>query len=287
MNYNFENTELFIDFLNEKNLSQNSIESYKQDIFSFLKWIKLNKINKIIDNKNIITEYVEYCKEVKLSQSTMQRRVQTLNQWINFQSQEMNIHWNAIIPKIKKDRKDLKIINNNAISMILEQINENNFHNIRLKAIINMLYSTGLRVSELIKIKINEMKNIIIGEEKSFRIIGKGDKERQVFMTQNAIQSLKDYIKIRKETSVYLWNNDSKHITRQSIFLWMKKLGISPHDFRHKLASDLVKNGMNLLEVKKVMGHSSVKTTSLYTHAHNSEIEIKKYHPLNNRANKK
>jgi len=288
----FKNLELFIDFLNEKNLSRNSIAAYRRDINSFLNWITIvqsdNHLmpNDIVNNRNILIEYMEYCRQNNLAQATLQRRVQTLNQWINFQRNEMNIQWNPVIPQIKKERKDLTIIDHSMMQLILKQISANNFHNVRLKAIINMLYSTGLRVSELIQIKMNDIKDVLENHEKSFRIIGKGNKERQVFMTHDAVESLQAYIKMRKGSSIYLWNNETNHITRQAVFLWLQKLNVAPHDFRHKLASDLVRNGMNLLEVKKIMGHSSVKTTSLYTHAIDPEIEIKKYHPLHNKINK-
>ncbi|WP_187440059.1 tyrosine-type recombinase/integrase [Candidatus Cytomitobacter primus] len=274
MNYN--NLELFIDFLNEKNLSKNSITAYKRDIQSFCEWK-----NEKDFHKNILVQYIENCQANKFAQSTLERKVRSINQWIIFQSCEMNMDLDIVVPKIKKEKKNLNIINNDKIADILDQLeSENNLFNIRLQAIICMLYSTGLRISELISIKIISVQNVLNEKSKSFNVIGKGMKERQVFMTHNAIQFLKSYMNIRDSSSVYLWNSGEKHITRQSVFLWLQKLGISPHDFRHKLASDLVKKGMNLLEVKAIMGHASIKTTSIYTHAQNSEIEIKKHHPL-------
>ncbi len=267
---------LFVDLLNEKNLSQNSISAYKRDVELFLNWYENQTWS-----DNIILQYSEHSIKNKLATATLDRKIRAINQWIKFCQLELQLNLNATLPKIKRERKNFNIMNNDKISEILKNINSNDMFSIRLKAIVHMLYSTGLRVSEIIKIKSSDIKYVIEKDAKSFRVIGKGKKERQVFMTSNAISALKTYCNAKEESkSEYIWNSGKSHITRQSVFLWLQKLGVSPHDFRHKLASDLVHKGMNLLEVQKVLGHSSVKTTSLYTHTVNAEQIVKKYHPL-------
>ncbi len=267
--------DLFLDFLNEKNLAHNSIIAYQRDIKSFLQYAKES-----ITSQNILIQYVESLQNSHKSKS-IERKIRSINQWILFCSTEIDLNINIDIPKIKKERKDIKIINNDKIDEILNKINSNRKSDIRLKSIILMIYSTGLRISELINIKLNDIKNITEKNQKSFTVIGKGNKERQVFMTNKSIEALKKYLQSRgNANSIYLWNSGSSHITRQSVFLWLQKLEVSPHDFRHKLASDLVMKGMNLIEVQKILGHESVKTTSIYTHSTDSEQKIKKHHPL-------
>ncbi|USO00701.1 MAG: tyrosine-type recombinase/integrase [Alphaproteobacteria bacterium] len=275
--------ETFMDFLHEKNLALNSMKAYNVDLLQFFTYLK-------DPNEQVLIHYVKHLVDSNLSPSSIDRKVRAISQYIKFINEEYKLNLKIEIPKIKKFRKQITIVGNREIQDAIEQLKQNSdkFLNIRLIAIINMLYSTGLRISELVSLRKTQLDPVLLGKTTGFRVIGKGSKERKVFMNKDAIQSLHAYILARGNTdSEFLWNCKTKHLTRQSIFLALKKVNINPHSFRHKLASDLLQKGMNLLEVQKIMGHASVKTTSLYLHAQNSALEIKEYHPFNQIDSKK
>ncbi|WP_187440126.1 tyrosine-type recombinase/integrase [Candidatus Nesciobacter abundans] len=276
---------------NENNNS-NSYKNTPENIFLEKKLVERDDLqescNSIGDNKSTDEDCTNKPNKRAILDSTLFRKINSIKQLFLFCKEQIEGCNDVEVdfPKIKLKRSNLKVINDEEVNEILEDLNKSNTKfSIKLHAMLSMLYSTGLRASEIICITLNDLENVINGSEKSFRIIGKGGKERQVFMNRKAIESLKRYLLSNsRKIASYIWPSTNGHITRQTLFLWVKKIGLSPHDLRHKLGSNLVKKGMNLLEVRKVMGHSSVKTTSIYTHASNSSSSIKKHHPMYNKS---
>ena len=163
----------------------------------------------------------------------------------------------------------------------------------RNKTIIEILYGTGIRVSELINLKISN----IFFKENIIRVIGKGDKERFVPLGIQAKQSINDYInnkrnlqKIEESSNdILILSKDGKRLTRHMIFNIIKKISknsginkkISPHTFRHSFASHLLKNGADLRSIQLILGHENITTTEIYTHLDSKHLlnVMRKYHP--------
>ena len=169
-----------------------------------------------------------------------------------------------------------------------------NISYLRTQVILEILYSTGLRISELLNIKINQVANI---KDKLY-INGKGNKQRLVILNKNALGLLKDWIKImvknHKNKSSYLFENfhNTNVISRQQIYKDLKKLALktntdieklSPHSIRHSFASHMLNRGADLRSIQKLLGHSDISTTEIYTQVRQNRLKglVNNIHPLN------
>ena len=193
----------------------------------------------------------------------------------------------------KLGRKLPDILNVEEISQMISSINIKEKFGQRNKTIIEILYGTGIRVSELIELKISN----IFFKENLIRVLGKGDKERFVPIGLKAKKSIIDYINNnRKYQKIEESSNDililskyGKKITRHMIFTLIKNISkqsgitkkISPHTFRHSFASHLLKNGADLRTIQLILGHENITTTEIYTHLDSKHLlnVMKKYHP--------
>ena len=295
----------FIDYIVlEKNLSSNTVENYKIDIIQFCNYLDTDinisdfKISEYI-NSEIFMKFISYLKIKEYKSSTMNRKISSLKNYINFLEEEKIIDFNPLkyMKLPKSPRKIPKTINDQDIEILL---NKNHILNIREKTIIELMYATGLRVSELINLKFNDInfKSLTI------RVYGKGSKERLVPIHQNALNLLNEYWnleitnhnkKIKRSKKIFLReyifvNNLSKKLTRQGLWYILKqtamKLGIdskniSPHILRHTFATHLLYNGVPLRHLQEMLGHTSISTTQIYTHLSDKFIkeEYDKFSP--------
>ncbi len=288
LNQLFSSVDLYLDMLiSEKNLSPNTISAYKNDITHFIAWAKQDEI--FFDN--ILVKYIS---EMNCIESTKIRRLTSIRQWFEFCARELNLNIKYIVPRLKKKLKIPKMVSHIELSKMKNALNLKNYYDIRLLAMLEMLYSTGLRIQEFVSLHQSNINLILKGEKMHFYVIGKGGKERAVFMNKSAIEALKNYIPYRSKFGknlIFLWPSRNSHVTRQSVFLMMKKLAvkvginsnfISPHKLRHRLGSDLLQKDMNLVEVQKILGHANINTTEIYTHIQDQKMYdvVKKYHPL-------
>ena len=193
----------------------------------------------------------------------------------------------------KLGRKLPDILNVEEISQMISSIDVNEKFGQRNKTIIEILYGTGIRVSELIELKISN----IFFKENIIRVFGKGDKERFVPIGMQAKKSINDYInnkrnhqKIEESSNdILILSKDGKKLTRHMIFTLIKNISIksgitkkiSPHTFRHSFASHLLKNGADLRTIQLILGHENITTTEIYTHLDSKHLlnVMKKYHP--------
>ncbi len=275
--------------LSEKHLSDNSIFSYCEDIMLFLKYINKD-ITSII--KEDIYNYLAYLDKMKYSVYSVARKISSLKSFyifLNKHYQIKNIINDIEMPKYYKKLPTILTIEE--IDKLLN-INLVSAYDYRNKAMLELMYATGLRVSELVNLDINSI-NL---EKKYVRCIGKGSKERIVPIGDVACNYISIYLneyrdKLTKKRlceSLFL-NNHGNTITRQGFFKMLKeqciKVGIdkniSPHMLRHSFATHLLNNGADLRSIQIMLGHSNLSTTQIYTNVSNDILKenYKLYHP--------
>ncbi|MBO6271149.1 tyrosine recombinase [bacterium] len=262
----------YIDYIDiEKGLSKNTIDAYRRDIFDFITFINDEDISVI--TRLHISSYIMDLRENGLSPSSISRKISALKSFFKWACANEILKNNPIssIEPAKLPKHLPKVLSLNEINTLMRQ-NLSTIENV----IIELLYSCGLRVSELTNLKITDInlksKNIICS--------GKGSKERLVPFGDFALKKINNYLKER-EVTAYKYNinsqlllirNDGKFITRQDIYRIIHRLGtilnkeISPHTLRHTFATHLLENGADLRVVQELLGHSDVATTQLYTH---------------------
>ena len=274
----------------EKGLSKNTVDAYKNDLKDFLSW--LNKIN-IQDYKKVteteINEYVAHLFKNGLKSSSVNRKISTLKSFYLFLIKKQLISLSPLSEVItpKKEQYLPSSMSEDEVEQLLQSPNIELDIETRDKAMIEMLYATGMRISELINLK---MIDIDI-ERSVLKVLGKGSKERLVPFGEKASDSLSYYLKKRKKSSakeVFL-SNRGKKMTRtgfwQRIKIYLSREGlkdtISPHTLRHAFATHLLNRGADLRSVQLLLGHSDLSTTQIYTHIAKQRLGevLKKHHP--------
>lgn len=280
----------------ERGLSLNSIVSYENDIISLKNYILDNKIKEspIECTPDTVNSFI-YNSSKKNSPRSQARKISGLKSFFKFLVFEGYLKSSPMsnIESPKLGRKLPDILNVEEISQMINSINIKEKFGQRNKTIIEILYGTGIRVSELIELKISN----IFFKENLIRVLGKGDKERFVPIGLKAKKSIIDYINNdRKYQKIEESSNDililskyGKKITRHMIFTLIKNISkksgitkkISPHTFRHSFASHLLKNGADLRTIQLILGHENITTTEIYTHLDSKHLlnVMKKYHP--------
>ena len=281
-----KNLEHFVQVLKiEKNHSLNTINSYLSDIKSFEKYLIKRKITfkKTINESDVAKKYFRYLSRSKISSTSIKRKYSSLSSYFSYLLDKKIIKKNPLngiyTPKLIK--KLPTVLSVEEIEKIFKQSenNDNELLGLRDRCIIELLYSCGLRVSELCSLEVNNLQfdsNVI-------RFFGKGNKERIIPLTFYAREWLEKYLyqsrqillsrKSSEQKFIFLSNN-GKRLTRaaiwQSIKKYVKAAGIvktvSPHTFRHSFATHLVDGGANLIEIQKLLGHSDISTTEIYVH---------------------
>lgn len=274
----------------EKKYSYNTVSSYMRDLDKFKNYFKDASIKKI--NKNDIKKYVIYLDE-NVGTKSVSRSVSTLKSFYKFLKMSNYVDKNVMEtinnPKIKKSLP--KVLSEEEVSTLLD-IDLNDDFDYRNKAMLELMYSSGLRVSELINLKVNDidLKNDCV------RVFGKGSKERIIPLSEYALDALYDYINNHRkelfkhgENDYLFLNNHGNNMTRQGFFKILKKLArdkniktdFSPHSLRHSFATHLLKHGADLRSIQELLGHSDISSTQIYTHVTNERLQnsYKKYHP--------
>ena len=282
----------------ERGLSENTLKNYSLDINGLADFILSKNIEENPKNcsKETLQEFIyQYSKSI--SANSQARRISAIKSFFNF----------LIFEKIRSDspadliegpklgRKLPVTLNLTEIEKILNGIELNQPHGHRNRAIIETLYGSGLRVSELVNLTLSN----IFFKEDIIRVIGKGDKQRLVPLGNYSKKFIKIYMdeirvfkKIKKEDNDVLFlNRNGRKITRAMIFTIIKesarkagiKKKISPHTFRHSFATHLLENGADLRSIQLLMGHESITTTEIYTHLDKKHLKkvMEKFHPRN------
>ena len=289
----FENFKNYLKL--ERGLSDNSIKSYEYDLILFKKFLIANKINDTPLNckpetiKNYL--YKSFSDKKSISQA---RSISAIKSFFNYLIFEGYIKDSPIsnIESPKQEKKLPKVLTEEEIKKLINSIDLNHDFGQRNKTIIEILYGTGIRVSELINLKLSN----IFFKENIIKVIGKGNKERFVPLGEIASNEMKIYINNRnrlkidsKSSDILFLNRYGRRLTRSMIFKIIsdasKRIGldkkISPHTLRHSFATHLIKNGADLRTIQLILGHESITTTEIYTHLDTLHLEevLKKYHP--------
>ena len=287
-NNNKYNTYLnnFISYLtNNKRYSPYTITSYKKDTYDYLEFLKKNNIDIKNSNYKIVEEYSKYLYKKKLSKRSIARKYSSIRTFYNY-LEKKNILENNIFNLLENPKKEEKLprfINEYELDKMFE-IPDNSPKGQRDRLILEILYGTGVRVSELVNIKIND----IDFNNNSIKVRGKGNKDRYVFYGKYCKEAINNYIKnsrislLNGQTCDYLLlNRFGKNISVVSIRKILNEIinkcsldiKISPHVLRHTFATHLLNEGADIMHVKELLGHSSLSTTSIYTHVTNEKIK--------------
>ena len=272
----------------EYNTSKNTRESYKTDLYLLAKYYKGKNIKNL--NKEDIQEYL---RKNDKSSKTKARYLTSINNFYKYLVENNLISKNPCdgikMPKLEKKLPDYLTIEE--VDNLLN-IRASTAYELRNKAMLETLYATGMRISELVNLT---MSNLFL-EDHLIKVFGKGSKERLVPIGDTAITALEEYLKFGRgellgtKSSEYVFIS-SRHtnITRQAFFKYIKKLcqekgikkNISPHILRHSFATHLLNNGADLRVVQELLGHSDISTTQIYTHLSNEKLEQEyEKHPL-------
>lgn len=259
----------------EKGLSQNTIEAYGRDVESFIEFIKDKNLNDI--TRTDLYSFIKFLRDNKYAPSSVTRKIASIKGFFRWLKINEKIENDPSIglesPKIPQ--KLPKVISSSDIDKIFSS-NLSCFE----KAIFELLYGCGLRVSELVNL---DIKNINL-QSKILRCFGKGSKERIVPIGEKAKAAILKYLELRNlypnKNSKKLFINKLGHqVSRQEVYNLSQKVGqiidkhISPHVFRHSFATHLLENGADLRVVQELLGHSSVSTTQLYTHVSKKRLK--------------
>lgn len=282
----------------ERGLSQNSINSYALDIKKLIKFIEINKIKESplsIDSEIIQKFIYETAKTV--NPRSQSRIISGLRSFFDFLIFEGYRKTNplSLIESPKVGRKLPDTLSTEEIDLLIQQIDLSHPQGERNRAIIETLYSCGLRVSELTHLKLSDL----FFEEGFIKVTGKGNKQRFVpidSQTQKYITIYKTEIRthipiVSEYRDTLFLNRRGKQLTRAMIFTLVKQLAekagihksISPHTFRHSFASHLLANGADLRAIQLMLGHESITTTEIYMHIDKSQLKtlMHTYHPRN------
>lgn len=283
----------------EKSLSLNSVVSYESDIQKLMIFVETFFPSKKPSDITLqdLQAFLKYIAEFNFTETTQSRIISGIKHFFKFLILENEIQINPAelleTPRIK--RKLPVFLNVEEIDNMLSQIDRSTPEGERNVAMLETMYSCGLRVSELISLKLSDLHF----NESYISIIGKGDKQRLVPIGNTAMKLIKNYmenhrnhiaIKKNQEDMVFLSKRGSS-ITRQMVFYVIKDLAVkagikkalSPHTLRHSFATHLVEGGADLRAVQEMLGHESITTTEIYTHLdqHFLRENILSYHPRN------
>ena len=280
-----------------KKYSDKTIESYYDDLTLYNEFLGNNFINILDIDYDTVKEYMKYLYSLNISKSSISRKLSSIRGLYNYLVREDIVKDNYFnrINNPKKDKYLPKFLKDGEANKIFEVCKYDTPINQRNSVIIELLYATGIRVSELVNIKISDIDI----NERTIKVLGKGSKERMVIFNNHTKKAIEIYLnygyhEFNKLSSGYLiLNKDGNKLSERYIRNIINKLvtkagldiKISPHTFRHTFATDMLEDGSDLMTVKELLGHESLNTTSIYTHVTNEQIR-KVYEMAHPRAKK-
>ena len=283
----------------ERSLSINSVDAYIRDIFKFSEYIKTNNISFLKTNLEDIRGFIKEINKIGISARSQARFISSIKSFYKFLLIEGFIS-NSPAELLASPKIGVKIptvLSIDEVNKLIKSIDLSSKHGERNRAIIETIYACGLRVTELINLKISN----IFFKDNFLKIIGKGNKERLCPIANKTLSYLKIYIdEIRnhsiikeKDSDIVFLNNRGSKLSRVMIFLLLKKYAeiagikknISPHTLRHSFATHLIDGGADLRAIQEMLGHQSITTTEIYTHLDKEYLRsnIISFHPRSNK----
>lgn len=300
-------TEQFLEMmLAERGIAKNSLLSYKRDLRDFQEFLTKIKLTEFEVKDSDIDKFIAELAKSGISARSINRKISTLKTYFIFLISENYTDYNPvlIVDLPRYNSKLPEFLSISEIRILLKYCNQDTSPDgIRLNAMIHLLYASGIRVSELVSLKIIDITsgNDFSEIRKSFLIKGKGSKERIVVINEQARDALNQYLQIRDKfvikqnpkSKIYFFPSSSAqgHMTRQNFALLLKRASlnsgldpniVSPHVLRHSFASHLLENGADLRVIQELLGHSDISTTQIYTHVQTNHLKktLKEFHPL-------
>lgn len=303
-----EYIEQFLEMLvAQRGVAINSIVSYKRDLYDFKLFLSKNNFSEFNIRSENIEKYILCLSNKKISARSINRKISTLKNYYNFLISESYMDQNPIftidLPKYSNKLPDILSIED--IKLLLQFLEKSTSPEmLRLYSMVHLIYATGLRVTELVTLKLVDITsgyNQKLSIRQNFMIKGKGGKERMLLINNRCKAALESYLEIRdffcknksSTAKSYFFVSCSKegHITRQNFAKQLKKAAIksslnpdkiSPHILRHSFATHLLENGADLRIIQSLLGHSDISTTQIYTHVQTKKLQktLNNHHPL-------
>ncbi len=268
---------------NEKHYSQHTLNSYSNDIGVFVNFITENKLAKSITRINsprIPKNFISYLSNKNYSQTSINRHLSTMRSFYNYLLKEDIVNENLFLDtkNVKQPRKLPKFVDDEVIISVLESIDTSTDLGNRNYLIVELLFATGLRVSELCDLEIKHLDF----SNKMIKVKGKGSKERIVVMYDSLIDNLKYYITVTRSNLLSIKDTDAKklfinykggYLTPRGVRVILNSIieksgeivKVTPHTLRHSFATTLLNNGCDLRMVQELLGHKNLQTTQIYT----------------------
>jgi integrase/recombinase XerD len=281
----------------EKGLAANSLEAYRRDLTRFTGWLANGPLASV--TLDTLRSYLDYLREKRLSNRSIARQVAAMRSFFGFLLEEGDIQNNPAelltAPQIGSTLP--KYLDGASVDQLLGSPEENSATGLRDRAMLDLLYATGLRVSELINLRMADLDDL----EGTLRVIGKGNKQRIVPVGKQALASVARYCGeqrpklLKGRISPYLFvTARGSAMTRQGFWKLLRGHGkaagifrsLSPHVLRHTFATHLLEGGADLRSVQSMLGHSDIGTTQIYTHVMRSRLQqtIETHHPRASRT---
>lgn len=286
--------KLFLDFLkDDKKLSDNTLQSYRRDIEQYEKYVSDNKINYLKVTEETILEYMEYLREENKKESTISRSLASIRSFYQYLIRVKKIKKDPTMtiesPKINK--RTPNILTSKEVELLLDQPKDVDLKGTRDKAMLEFAYATGMRVTEMISLDIDDVKL-----DEGYVVCRGRSKSRNIPLGSMSLKALKEYIDdarpylIRDESEEALFVNvNGTRLTRQGFWKIVKyykeqahiEKDITPHVLRHSFATHLLQNGADLKAIQTMLGHSDISSTQVYMQFQDPVIknEYKKAHP--------
>ncbi len=270
----------FLYFLKkELNYSDYTIKNYQLDLTDFFKYVSKSNIDFLNIKNTHVRGYLKYLDTCNLKNTTISRRISALRTFYNYLLEKglvkSNIFLNVKNPKLEK--KLPNYLNYTEIEELLASIDTRTDEGLERRLLIEMFYSTGCRVGEMVNVKISDIDFY----NKTIKVMGKGSKERIVYYGDYASKYLEDYLK-NKDKKGYLFTNkrgekltieEVEYIVRDIMKHISIKTHVTPHTLRHTFATHLLNNGADIRTVQELLGHANLSTTGIYTHVSSDRLK--------------
>ena len=286
--------KLFLEFLqDEKKLSDNTLQSYRRDILQYEEYVEKNKINYAKVNQEDIKTYLEHLKEIGKKPSTVSRNLASIRSFYQFLIRIKKVKHDPTedIQSPKIEKRVPSVLTSQEVELLLDQPKDVDLKGTRDKAMLEFAYATGMRVTEIISLDIND-----VNLEQAFVICRNGSKQRNIPLGSMSLKALKEYIEearpilIKDENEKALFVNiNGGRLTRQGFWKIIKYYkeqahitkDITPHVLRHSFATHLLQNGADLKAIQTMLGHSDISSTQVYMQFQDSGLKdiYQKAHP--------
>ena len=276
----------FLDYISlEKKYSEHTETNYEEDLFKYSSYLNSNNLNYLTVKYNDLSNFVIYLKKCGYKSTTINRILSALRSFYNYLEKQKKINFNPfeLVSSLKTEKRLPNYFKYDEFISMLDSLKDDKPLTIRNRLILEMLLATGVRVSELVNIKISDLDF----NNHEIKILGKGKKERIVFFGLYCLNSLLNYLNNARNTlldgkvSDFLFiNNNGNKLTDRGVRLIIEKIisasaittKVSPHTFRHTFATMLLNEGCDIKSVQELLGHASLSTTSIYTHLTNEQV---------------